>query len=257
MGSSEVGLEGGTRFGSALALPASRGVDGASGRPFKGVTLVWIDVELTGAVCSWPDDDGEGVALRIELGPFLAPSPWGLIGGRLSSGELFWCFGDLVKAAPGGGTKRLVREAGFWPVLARFRFFFSSGWVPMTATSSDNFFSVLWFQLCVVVYGFYLRLISFCWMFCYLHAVAIDLLLWGWAHGDDPAEVLLMVSGRGSAGRRGFGLPRLSLFLSAINIIYYYFVVVVISRCALFPTSPCPHGLRNNGFNLGCYTLRV
>lgn len=46
-------LEGGLRFGSTMALPASYGLDGATEvgwRSFSGGTLVRIDVELTDAM---------------------------------------------------------------------------------------------------------------------------------------------------------------------------------------------------------------
>ena len=225
------------------------------------VTLVWIDLELTGAASSWLDNGGEGVAFRIWVGPFLALSLWGLIDGGLRSGEWFWGFGagERVKAAPGGVKKISVQVAGFLPVLFRCRNAFSGDWDPLTALWSDECLSIflLCFQFYVFDYGFCLRLINYSWIVCYFHAVAIDQLLWFWADGDNPAVVLLMGSGGGSAGRRGFGFPRLSLLLSAICIIYYYFVVVVMCRYFMFPTSPCPRGLRINGFSLGCYTLHV
>ena len=47
-------------------LPASQGLDGAAEfgqRSFNGVTLLWIDVELTGVASSWLDDGGDGVAV--------------------------------------------------------------------------------------------------------------------------------------------------------------------------------------------------
>ena len=102
MGSSEVVLEGGLRFGSTLALPASQDLDGAAEvgwRSFNGVTLLWIDVELTGVACSWLGYGGEGMAIRIGVGSLLALSLWWLIGGGGGSGGLGWSLCDLVMAA--------------------------------------------------------------------------------------------------------------------------------------------------------------
>ena len=62
-------LEGGSRFGSILALPASQGLDGAAfwWLSFNGVTFVWIDVVLTGVEASWLGDGGKGVADSSNL----------------------------------------------------------------------------------------------------------------------------------------------------------------------------------------------
>lgn len=63
-------LEGGSRFGSMLALPASQGLDGVAfgWLSFNGVTFVWIDVVLTGVAASWLGDGGKGVAAQIGIG---------------------------------------------------------------------------------------------------------------------------------------------------------------------------------------------
>ena len=103
-GSSEVVLEGGSWFGSTLASSASQRLDGVAEvewRSFNGVTLVWIDVELTGAASSWLGDGGKGVAVRIRIGPFQASTLWGLISDRCGSDDLFWRFCKLVKQSCG------------------------------------------------------------------------------------------------------------------------------------------------------------
>lgn len=253
-------LEGGSRFGSTLALPASHDLDGAAEVgwwSFNGGALVWIDVELTGAASSWLGDGGKVMVVQIGIGvgPFLASSPWGFIGGGCRSFHWFWCCSELVMAAPGGATKVWSSVLLLLPVSIRFRIASFGGWIPMMAFRPFVFlyFSLLRFQIYVLDFGYCLRLIVHGWIICHFHVMAIDRLVWVWADDGGPMVILLPVSGSGIAGKCGFGFPRPSLLWSATC--FFYYVLVLIFSCILFPTSPCSRVSRFYGLSFCCHTL--
>lgn len=260
-------LEGSLRFGFTLALPASYGPDGATEVgwwSFSGGTLVWIDVESTDAMSSWLDDGGEGMVIRIWIGPFLASGSVVLIGG--GSGALFWRFCALVMAVrsatwfgkaamprPGGVVLDLVQVAWLLPVQIRFQDASFGVSEPMAIRSYGFLYlSLLRFQICFFHYGYCLGFGSHGWIFSYFHVVATKQLVVGlWADDGGPTVVLLLINGSGKEGWRVLGSLRHS-FLSAHYNFYYYFLIVLICCCFLFPYCPCSDATRLNVVNHYC-----
>lgn len=257
MESSGVVLEGDLRFGSTMASPVSQGVDGAAGfgwRSFNEVTLVWIDVELTGAACSWLGDR-VGMAGRIGIGLIGCRRQVRLCCGAL---DLWW---TVVVSAQQMQNNVWVA----FPDLGRSWFDSSCVSVPMVVVGLNVFPFVLplHLQLCVFYYCYCLLLLlwfkSRGWFVCYLPAVNSDQLVWVGANGGGSVAVMVvvfLVNGSKCAGWRGLDTPNHSLLLSASYIFNHYFLIFLFC-CISFPSSACPRGHMLSGFSPDRCTQRV
>jgi hypothetical protein len=187
-----------------------------------------------------------------------------LIGG--GSGVLLWSCCEVGMAAQSalwsgnGVILDWLQVAWLLPVLIKFQYATFGGSEPMAIWSNGFLYlSLLRFQICFFHYTYCLRLGSHGWGFSSLQVMATNQLVVGaWADGGGTTVVSLLVKGSLSAGRRGIGFPRRPVLLSAGCGFYYYFVVVLICSCFVFPIDACPHdGVSFYDFGIGNRILCV